>query len=171
MCVFLDSLDLGKFASRYVIHIKGGSTLTVKDNYSPRFLWCGPGWHPLVSTRMALKLFPPQQILISSQTGDSMLALKAPEVRPSQSHKCNDPRTLSQGYISHTTYDGRHNQDSLNPCTHANFMVLAHEDNTDVVWMNHWYIPCLPPVSNIQPSIENFQFPINQFLMGPLVLL
>jgi hypothetical protein len=43
--------------------------------------------------------------------------------------------------INHTTYDGRRNQDSLNPRTHADFMVLAHEDDTDDSSNMHpyWY--------------------------------
>jgi hypothetical protein len=43
--------------------------------------------------------------------------------------------------INHTTYDGRRNQDSLNPRTHADFMVLAHEDDTDDNSTAHpyWY--------------------------------
>lgn len=33
--------------------------------------------------------------------------------------------------VNYTTYDVRRAQDSLNPRTHADFMVLAHEDDED----------------------------------------
>ena len=75
--------------------------------------------------------------------------------------------------INHTTYDGRHSQDSLNPHTHADFMVLAHEDDTDnnsiLVQTNHWNIPRLR--QTYRPCIKNFWFPTNQFLMGLMLWL
>lgn len=39
--------------------------------------------------------------------------------------------------INYTTYDGRRDQDSLNSRTHADFMVLAHEDEDDP--HPYWY--------------------------------
>ncbi|KAG1833246.1 hypothetical protein DFJ58DRAFT_670935, partial [Suillus subalutaceus] len=40
--------------------------------------------------------------------------------------------------VNYTTYDLRRSQDSLNPCTHADVMVLGHEDNdTHPYWYAH----------------------------------
>lgn len=43
--------------------------------------------------------------------------------------------------INYTTYDLRREQDSLNPRTHADIMVLSQEDNdgTDPNWHPYWY--------------------------------
>ena len=40
--------------------------------------------------------------------------------------------------INYTTYDLRRAQDSLNPRTHANVMVLAHEDDAEISHP-YWY--------------------------------
>jgi hypothetical protein len=40
--------------------------------------------------------------------------------------------------LNYTTYDLRREQDSINPRTHANIMVLAHEDNARR-WHPFWY--------------------------------
>lgn len=40
--------------------------------------------------------------------------------------------------VNYTTYDLRRSQDSLNPCTHADIMVLGHEDDdTHPYWYAH----------------------------------
>lgn len=42
--------------------------------------------------------------------------------------------------INYTTYDVRRSQDSLNPRTHADFMVLAHEESNDGTAVHpYWY--------------------------------
>lgn len=42
--------------------------------------------------------------------------------------------------INYTTYDVRRSQDSLNPRTHADFMVLAHEDSENGAAVHpYWY--------------------------------
>lgn len=41
--------------------------------------------------------------------------------------------------INYTTYNVRRAQDSLNPRTHADFMVLAHEDDDDKTAHPYWY--------------------------------
>lgn len=42
--------------------------------------------------------------------------------------------------INYTTYDMRRAQDSINPRTHANIMMLSHEDDSEEVdWHPYWY--------------------------------
>ena len=41
--------------------------------------------------------------------------------------------------VNYTTYDLPHNQDSINPRTHADVMVAAHEDESDEVPHPYWY--------------------------------
>ena len=42
--------------------------------------------------------------------------------------------------VNYTTHDLRRDQDSINPWTHADIMVLAHEDDVDgEVWHPYWY--------------------------------
>jgi hypothetical protein len=35
-------------------------------------------------------------------------------------------------HVNYTTYDLCHSQDSLNPCTHTDIMVLGHEDDNTI---------------------------------------
>ncbi|KAG2067989.1 hypothetical protein BDR04DRAFT_981751, partial [Suillus decipiens] len=40
--------------------------------------------------------------------------------------------------VNYTTYDLRREQDSINPCTHADLMVMSHEDDhTHPYWYAH----------------------------------
>ncbi|KAJ6556218.1 hypothetical protein B0H19DRAFT_1152200, partial [Mycena capillaripes] len=41
--------------------------------------------------------------------------------------------------VNHTTYDVRRDQDTLNPRTHPDFMVLAHEDEDEATAHPYWY--------------------------------
>jgi len=42
--------------------------------------------------------------------------------------------------VNYMTHDLRRDQDSINPRTHANIMVLAHEDDVDgEAWHPYWY--------------------------------
>jgi hypothetical protein len=41
--------------------------------------------------------------------------------------------------VNYTTYDLRRDQDSINPRTHADIMVAAHEDESDEVPHPYWY--------------------------------
>jgi len=58
---------------------------------------------------------------------------------------CQQPPLPSQSHSNqlhnYTTYDMWHAQDSLNPCTHANMMVLSHKDLDESVNDEHpyWY--------------------------------
>ena len=72
--------------------------------------------------------------------------------------------------INHTTYDGRLNQDSLNPRTHADFMVLAHEDDTDLqmsihTGMGESLVYSTPP-SNIQARYRKLPIPNKSISYG-----
>jgi hypothetical protein len=42
-------------------------------------------------------------------------------------------------HVNYTTYDVRRAQDSLNPRTHSDFMVLAHEDDDENTAHPYWY--------------------------------
>jgi hypothetical protein len=41
--------------------------------------------------------------------------------------------------INYTTYDVRHSQDTLNPRTHADIMILSQEDQEDSDGHPYWY--------------------------------
>jgi hypothetical protein len=69
--------------------------------------------------------------------------------------------------INYTTYDLRHEQDSLNPRTHADIMVLSHEDDDT---HPYWYARIigvfhaavqfrgLPSHPAIEPEVRNIDF-------------
>ena len=41
--------------------------------------------------------------------------------------------------VNYTTYDMRRDQDSLNPQSHPDIMLLSHEDKNDDNWHPYWY--------------------------------
>ncbi|KAH9912562.1 uncharacterized protein B0H18DRAFT_1088384 [Fomitopsis serialis] len=56
--------------------------------------------------------------------------------------------------VNYTTYDMRRGQDSINPRTHPNIMLLAHEDDDDAGEHPYWYARILA-MFHVHPSVPD----------------